>query len=62
MPLRREDCLSYLISFNSDDFTATLKLKLLYTPTGMIEHDMVKQCISREILQFMYAIFLAWKS
>ncbi len=62
MPLSRDDCLSYLISLSSDDFTATLKLKLLYTPTGMIEHVIVKQCMSREILQFMYAIFLAWKS
>ena len=53
MPLRRDDCLSYLRSLSSDDFTATLKLKLFYTPTGMMEHDIVKQCMSREILQFI---------
>ncbi len=53
MPFRRDDCLSYLISFSSDDFTATLKLKLLYIPTGIIEQLIVKQCMSREMLQFM---------
>lgn len=52
-PLLELERLSYLRSLSSDDFTAMWKLYDLYGPTGTKLALIVKQCISREMVQFM---------
>lgn len=52
-PFTFEERLSYFKSWSSEDLTAMWKLYDLYGPNGTKEADIVKQCRSREIEQFM---------
>ena len=53
MPLLVDERLSYFKSLSKDDLTDIWKLYDLYGPTGTKEADMVKQCKSLEIVQFI---------